>query len=170
MIDIVKWFVGIRQQLYTNFGGEKDSCIRNTTVGDTVDCYRNLNKPNQFSIKQRSGELKGKVSGYSRSLILRNPQFIISEASRRRVLKEGRNVHAFVRGEFLYANDGDIDISKIYSNFVRVSYSPYVMGSFYTLDRDTDGKLIPDSVKAFWGVNDFEFAIINGADVLLSNL
>lgn len=58
---------------------------RTTEVGEGILVYRNLNKPSFFSIKQTKG--KYKVSGYANSIVIKNPDFKISEASRQRVLE-----------------------------------------------------------------------------------
>lgn len=59
---------------------------RVTNVGEPVDCYRNLNKTNMFSIKSRHGEFKGLVSGYARGIVISAPSFVVGEKARRRIL------------------------------------------------------------------------------------
>jgi len=143
---------------------------RTTEVGESVLVYRNLNKPSFFSIKQTKGKYKGKVTGYANSIVIKNPDFKISEASRQRVLdRKSRNVHSYILGEFEGAYEGSVDLSSI-TDFVRVSYSPYIGGYFFTLERDESGRLIKESIKPFNDVSQYSHAIINGADVLLCNL
>lgn len=157
-------------RMVTAIGANEKACSRETRVGDMVDCYRNLNKPALFSIKQRYGAFKGRVSGYARSIVLKNPVFAISETSRQRVLKEkSRNVHSYVRGEFIHSQDGDVILDQL-GGFLRVSYSPYVSGNFFSLERDELGNIIQQSIQPFFDVAKFQYAIINGRDVFLCNL
>ncbi|MFT5724488.1 MAG: hypothetical protein ACI9JN_001607 [Bacteroidia bacterium] len=139
---------------------------RPTYVEDAILVYRNLNKPKYFSMKQAGGALKGKVSGYAQSIVVKNPCFKISEASRQRVLRTNRNVHSYVTGEFVDAFDGQPDISAL-TDYVRVTYSPYVGNFYYTFERDADGQLIKDSIQPFKNVEAYTHAIVNGSDVLL---
>jgi hypothetical protein len=160
----------VENSLTSIIGANDKACSRVTEIGDIVDCYRNLNKTSLFSLKQRYGALKGKVSGYARSVVLRNPEFVTSESSRQRVLLEkSRNVHSYVRGEFAFSNDGDVILSRL-KNHVRVSYSPYIAGYFFTLERDEQCVIIKESIKPFVGAGEYGYAIINGKDVFLCNL
>jgi len=52
---------------------------RFTKVDDQVDCYRNLNRANMFSIKARQGEFRGLVSGYARAVVVANPSFVVGK-------------------------------------------------------------------------------------------
>lgn len=157
-------------EMHTLMGtAKKPLPARITRVGDIVDCYRNLNKCNLFSIKQRAGALKGKVSGYARSVIIQNPTFAIGEKSRQTIVeKQSRNVHAYCRGSFVDSIDGDLKVNEL-NDYIRVSYSPYVSGNFYTLSRDSQGKLIKESIKPFIHPERYRYAIVNGADVILTN-
>lgn len=56
--------------------------------GDKIDVYRNLNIKDMMSCKQRQGQWKGKVTGYAKAFVLVDFEFVISEASRQRVLRE----------------------------------------------------------------------------------
>jgi hypothetical protein len=155
---------------YCKVGAGAKTEIRTTVVGDSVLVYRNLNKPSFFSIKQSTGAYKGKVTGYANSIVIKNPDFKLSEASRKRCLSQNsRNVHCYLTGQFISAFEGDVNLSSI-TDFERVSYSPYVGGYFFTLERDGTGQLIKDSIKPFNNACDYTHAIINGADVLLCNL
>jgi len=106
---------------------------RNCTCETLVRVYRNLNKPEFYSILARTGKNKGKVIGYAKAIRLIHAKTIVSEKSRQRVLKEGRkNVHAFCEGIIVDASNviQNIDDKKV------ITYSPYKMGSFY--DRLTE--------------------------------
>jgi len=140
---------------------------RITLVKDSVDCYRNLNKPHSFSIKQRQGCFKGLVSGYARAVVIADPQFIVGEKARQRILRERvKNVHSYVRGTFITAFDSDL-LPEALPAFQRVSYSPYLCGSFFELERDSNGFVIQSSIKPLAPAQQFSFAILNGSDVFL---
>lgn len=133
---------------------------RQTVIGDKVDIYRNLNKPSYFSCKQREGEFKGKVSGYANIIVIESPEFIVSEASRQRVLNEkSRCVHAYVRGKFTDAFEGKL-INPEDRSLLAVSYSPYLGGHFFR--RDNNQPVTREDYR--------KFAIVCGADVYLTDL
>lgn len=152
----------------TLVGSGKNAANRETKQGNKCCIYRNLNKPSFFSIKQMSGELKNKVSGYARSVVITNPQFRVSEASRQRVLREGRNVHAYIFGDFENAYDGDIQIDAL-TDYIRITYSPYVGGYFFTLQRDNEGRMVKDSITRIDDASGYRYAVANGADIILFN-
>lgn len=142
---------------------------RQLRQGDAVDCYRNLNKPNCFSIKARAGQNKGLVVGYGQAIVISNPSLVIGEKSRERVLREKcRNVHTYVRGQLVDVFNGDL-LTQYQTNFKRISYSPFLGGHFYCLSRDENGKSIPESIMPFDNalLQHVELAILNGADVFL---
>lgn len=154
----------------STIGAGKNAKTRTTTVGQSISVYRNLNKPSFFSIKQNQGADKGKVSGYAQSIVIKNPEFKIGEASRQRVLKEkSRNVHAYIIGELVEAFDGKV-IAESLTDYQRVSYSPYIGSFFYTLERDASGQLIKESISPIKSASDYTHAIVSGADILLCNL
>jgi hypothetical protein len=133
---------------------------RHTAIRDEVDVYRNLNKPNYFSCKCRAGDYKGKVSGYANIIVLEGPEFVVSEVSRQRVLKDrSRNVHAYVRGRFLDAFEGKL-INPENISLLAVSYSPYLGGHFFR--RDNHQPITRADYR--------KFAIIFGANVYLTDL
>lgn len=141
---------------------------RRTSIGDAVDCYRNLLRPSFFSIKQKQGELKNKVSGYARAIVIKNPNFRVGEGSRQRVNREGqRNVHAYVSGQVVEMFDSPVNISKL-TDFVRVSYNPFKHGFFFTLERDPQGNMIEYTIKELTSHN-YPYAIISGGDVILTD-
>jgi hypothetical protein len=68
-----------------------------------IRLYRNLSpqyrQQHAWSIMAMEGPRKGKVVDVVDGAILRNVRFIVSEAGRQRVLRDGvRNVHAFIDG------------------------------------------------------------------------
>jgi hypothetical protein len=105
--------------------------------GDKVDVYRNLNIKDMMSCKQRYGQWKGKVTGYAKAFVLVDFEFVVSEASRQRVLREQRkNVHGFCRGVLEDAFNAAVDINALPSNHRVVTYNPYRAGYFF--DRSTN--------------------------------
>ena len=130
---------------------------RSISIGDLVDCYRNLNKPEYFSCKQRKGENKNKVIGYGKIIVLKTPVFKVSEAGRQRVLKKRqKNVHAYVTGKFCDAFDG---IFMPDQTFTEITYNPYDSGVFF--NRIT-GDPIEPSINT-------KYAVLSGSNVYLSN-
>ncbi len=105
-----------------------------------VRVYRNLNKPEFYSILAMEGEDKGKVVGYARSVLLENCQLVVSSASRLRVLRDKRkNVHAFCQGVVVDASDC---VQTLDGTERAITYNPYKMGTFYRRDDEspfTDG-------------------------------
>jgi hypothetical protein len=92
-------------------------------IGQKVRVYRNLNKPGMYSIK-----IAGKVVGYAPCVELSDIKFIVSEASRQRVLRDRqRNVHAYAEGVLVAVHEVVPDVSGCEA----VTYSPYVSGSFF---------------------------------------
>lgn len=93
-----------------------------------VDIYRNLTK-DCWSIRHR-----GKVIGHARNVVIHNPEFVVSQAGRLRVLTERRkNVHAVVRGE-LVSFDEPTAIKPV----TLVTYNPYNHERFTTRDGFID--------------------------------
>jgi len=90
-----------------------------------VFVYFNLHK-RLFSVKSIEGASKGKVIGYSYSIVLGHTQFKVSEAGRQRVIRERKkNVHAGVTGTL-------IDVGTIGEMFKGdiVTYNPYRNSTF----------------------------------------
>jgi len=97
-----------------------------------VEVYRNLNK-DCFSVRQG-----GIVRFYTNSIILKNADFVVREKGRQKVLTEKRkNVHAFIKGyvipavETMFESNGQILMDWPWS---AVSYNPYIIDSFFTVD------------------------------------
>ena len=91
-----------------------------------VDVYYNLHK------KCLSIRHKGKVFAHSPTVELGLVEFIVSQAGRKRVLKEKRkNVHAVVRGTFIsYGNE-------VTPPGKEVTYDPYKYSTFVYRNGET---------------------------------
>lgn len=101
-------------------GKNERDCPCNTLVR----VYRNLNKPEFYSILARTGKNKGKVVGYAKSVRLTHAKTVVSEKSRQRVINEGRkNVHAFCEGIIVDASNVIQDVD----GKITLTYSPYKM-------------------------------------------
>lgn len=86
-----------------------------------VEVYRNLTVK-KWSVRQ------DKVVAHGDIVILKNPQFIVGESGRQRVLKERtKNVHAWIKGE-LVTNCTKADFDHL-DKFNAV-YDPYKYKSF----------------------------------------
>ncbi len=143
--------------------------LRHALAGDMVDSYRNLNRPQCFSVRARNGNFKGLVTGYGRAVVIGSPKLVVGEKSRQRCIEKGvRSVHSFVRGELLGLFDGDLLPSKI-KTCIRVSYSPFLGGAFFQLERDAQSRQIPSSIRRLDDtvLSRCSMAILNGADVFL---
>jgi hypothetical protein len=96
-------------------------------VGRRVFVYRNLSSctrsKGRYSIQSREGKDYGLVIGHADEITLRDCEFKVSEAGRKRVLRDRRkNVHAGILG---YIAKGEV-------NGVQVFYDPYTAGHFLT--------------------------------------
>lgn len=93
-----------------------------------VEIYRNLTK-DCWSIRHR-----GKVVGHAKSVVIHNPEFVVSAAGRERVLRERRkNVHAVVRGELV-----SFDEATTLEPVTSVTYNPYYHEKFTSDGRNID--------------------------------
>ena len=89
-----------------------------------VDVYRNLHK-SCWSVRDAR---TGRVVAHSYQVRLVDAKFVVQPGGRARAVKEKRrNVHAFVRGEWA-------DWSPKSSRAIRVTYNPFEMEHFETLD------------------------------------
>lgn len=92
-----------------------------------VEVYFNLHKKT-FSVRSAKS---GKVLLHTDEVHIENPEFVVRQSGRNRVLSEGRkNVHAFVRGDatfFRYTNSPPLD---------TLTYNPYKYASF--VDKQTE--------------------------------
>ena len=136
---------------------------------EPVECYRNLNKTDLFSIRPRKGEFKGLVSGYARSIIVTDPCFHVNKAAVPRIRdKKNKEVHAYVRGNLFDCLDTPLNCN-ILKNAVRVSYNPYILDSFYLLNRDHNDEIDEDSICPIEDSLGYRYALIQDKDLLLFN-
>ena len=86
-----------------------------------VEVYYNLHK-NVFSVRH-----KGKVIAWGNRVTIENPEYVVREKGRQKVLEEGRkNVHAFVRGTLSDINNFKFGkIQQRLSEPREVTYNPY---------------------------------------------
>ncbi|MEC4091610.1 hypothetical protein [Pseudoalteromonas rubra] len=111
-----------------SFESQVGKVTRSVNQGMKVRVYRNLNKPEFYSILAREGEHKGKVVGYAKCVQLDNATFIVSEKSRQRVVRDQRrNVHAFVEGIITDA----FDAIQVQPGNEYITYNPYARGEFF---------------------------------------
>jgi len=97
--------------------------------GIKVDVYYNLHKKT-FSIR-----CKGRVIAHRDRVTIKNPEYIVGEKGRQRVLNErSKNVHAFVRGTLMDNASVETWIDKHHGMKVafKVKYNPYVHDTFVT--------------------------------------
>jgi len=92
-----------------------------------VEVYFNLHKKT-FSVRSARS---GRVMLHTDNVHIANPEFVVRQSGRNRVLSEGKkNVHAFVRGDatfFRYTNRPMLD---------TITYNPYKYVSF--VDKQTE--------------------------------
>jgi len=104
-----------------------------------VEVYRNLHK-NCWSVRDLS---TGRVVAHQTAVTIADARFIVRPSGRARVLAEKRkNVHAFVRGEWMRGNDMTL---FNFDNAPRVSYNPYKYPYFYcvgTQEEVTSSSLV----------------------------
>tara|TARA_R110002126_G_scaffold19449_6_gene72843 strand:+ start:347 stop:808 length:462 start_codon:yes stop_codon:yes gene_type:complete len=121
--------------------GTPDSATRH-------DIYRNLNKARKnpsrhvWSIRAANGPHRGKVSGHSETVIIRDPEFKIAESTRQRIISDKRRaVCAYIRGTLetpnhapnnpLYYGATGAAIPCLAGKRVSISFNPYRCGTFY---------------------------------------
>ena len=106
----------------------------------TVEVYYNLHK-NVFSVRH-----KGKVIAWGNRVTIENPEYVVREKGRQKVLEEGRkNVHDFVRGTLSDINNFKIGkIQQRLSEPREVTYNPYKYDSF------VDGSTYQPVKKSKW--------------------
>ncbi len=101
---------------------------RGLNLGDTCKVYRNLNNQ-RFSVVATSGDHKGKVVAHTDSILLSEVKFKISEASRKRALREStRNVHAFAIGKVV-----SLTSQPHNPKMISVTYHPFKLPYFYQI-------------------------------------
>ena len=96
-----------------------------------VEVYYNLHK-NVFSIRH-----KGRVIKHSDKVVIENAEYVVRKSGRERVLKEGKkNVHAFVRGNWIDGHDGLIQHEIVGGSMSSITYNPYKYDSFVYKDNE----------------------------------
>ena len=95
-----------------------------------VEVYRNLHK-NCWSVRDLS---TGRVVAHQTAVTIADARFVVRPSGRARVIAEKRkNVHAFVRGEWMM---GNVMSQFIFDNSSRVSYNPYKHPYFYEVETE----------------------------------
>lgn len=99
--------------------------------GARVRVYRNINKPEYFSILAMSGPHKGLVLGHSRCVSLSDVTFRASQATRKKVIQRQRKaVHAFADGYYACVTEAPVP-EFLAQSPRRVTYHPYVREYFF---------------------------------------
>lgn len=97
---------------------------RTLDIGQTVEIYFNLHKK-LFSIRDPKTKL---VLAHGNNIVLKDPIFVVNEKERQKVIRDKRkNVHAFVKGEFIGLSENESFIKEIY-------YNPYEVSQFMVED------------------------------------
>lgn len=113
-----------------------------------VECYYNSHKE-LVSVRKR-----GKVISHADGVLLKNPEFIVQEGGRQRVLREKKkNVHAYVRGELIAEIPEDtlkglIEMADD-AGYKAVRYCPYDRKTFY--EKDSDSAVYSGSYAMIYG-------------------
>lgn len=100
-----------------------------------------------YSIKALEGEHRGKVIGYAKYMHVTNPEFVVYQAGRRRVLEtKKKNVHAGIIGdvdsliEYEERLPTNIHLRDTFFSSaetpIAVTYNPYKYSTF--VDRETE--------------------------------
>lgn len=109
--------------------------------GTKVDVYKNLHN-GLWSVRSRS---TGRVIAHVEECTVENAKFVVQPAGRQRVLSQKRkNVHAFVRGDLLSANESStiavgwceksLGIQAPQMRGKSITYNPYAYGTFVYRD------------------------------------
>lgn len=100
-------------------------------IGQKVQIYRNLNN-GTMSIQLYVPAIKDwRVAGHITNCLITNVTFSVSDAGRRRAIRDGRkNVHAFGQGILLAQFDTDTDAP------IDLAYDPFTDTSF--VERGTE--------------------------------
>lgn len=110
-----------------------------------VEVYFNLHK---YVWSVRSART-GRVILHTDKVHIRNPEFVVRQAGRERVLREGKkNVHAFVRGEATYFDDFDYENRPMLD---IIGYNPYKYVGFVKMP---DEKLVRNADRAYMQVSE----------------
>ena len=110
-----------------------------------VEVYFNLHK---YTWSVRSART-GRVILHTDNVHIRNPEFVVRQAGRNRVLREGKkNVHAFVRGEATYFDDFDYENRPMLD---IIGYNPYKYVGFVKMP---DEELVHNADRAYMQVSE----------------
>jgi hypothetical protein len=91
-------------------------------LNKNVEVYYNLHKK-CLSVRKR-----GLVIDHVSSILLKNAEFVVQPAGRKRVVKEKRkNVHAYIRGE-------RVAVASFDGKSERITYNPYKNKSFVSVE------------------------------------
>lgn len=122
--------------------------------GQQTRVYRNLGKPNHYSIRMLEGPYKGKVVGHAPAVYLHDVELVVSKAGRNRVLRDKeRSVHAWATGRFQCCAEAP-ELQYQRRDVRRITYFPFIKGHFF--DRKA-----PDRP-----VTKLDSAWVTGADIL----
>lgn len=95
-----------------------------------IEVYRNLHKPDFFSIRGRKSKL---VLAHGNGFLIKNAKCFVGKG-RLKVLRENvRNVHAYLIGEYVDECEFDTD------NLQEIYYNPFTHDSF--INKETGEKL-----------------------------
>jgi hypothetical protein len=110
------------------------------------DVYFNLTKK-LYSLRPCEGEHKGRVVAHCETVSMSDVVFRVSEAARKRVLRDKqKNVHAVARGTVISCQGKDFEIdpdkticpTKAKEIGKRFTYCPYRSGSFQAYSQTGD--------------------------------
>jgi hypothetical protein len=104
---------------------------RTLSLGQQIETYRNLNKGELFSIKDKK---TGLVVAHADRYRVENVTCKVREGGRQRAINEGRrNVHAFLT--CIYSGECEMDIAQM----SELYYNPFTLDSF--INKDTGEKV-----------------------------
>lgn len=99
--------------------------------GQQIFAYRNLHMA-MWSLMALDGKDAGRVVGHATELTISAPRFVVREAGRQRVIREGKkNVHAGIRGYIAVAEQ-----EHHLETHTRVTYNPYRAGVFVVAETE----------------------------------
>jgi len=130
-----------------------------------VEVYFNLHK-RVFSVRSCK---TGRVVHHTKNVHIRDPQFVVREGGRQRVLRERKkNVHAFVRGYATYFEDGtQAEYNYGLALFERptldtIGYNPFKYDSFVKMPDETP---VRQAERAWLNVNGNDMPTIQAEGV-----
>jgi L-fucose mutarotase/ribose pyranase (RbsD/FucU family) len=133
--------------------------------------YRNLHKKGYtYSIKALDGPHKGLVVGYGGRIVVKDVEFKVSEAGRRRCIRERKkNVHAGIVGELVSVYDleeripaGIVrDLNYWREDSTEVTYNPYKTNTF--IAKKTGQPVFFATSVHFWGALVEAYGVVTSA-------